>query len=72
MNMVWHNYVTLDRKVVAKTVQLIDVFISDLSVSCQFDMRTVALRGANVLTPVPTTRERIHFISFVRIVRNMA
>ena len=45
MNMVWHNYVTLDRKVVVKIVQLIDVFISDLSVFCQFYLRTVENAG---------------------------
>ena len=43
MNMVWHNYVTLDRKVVVKIVQLIDVFIRDLSVCCQFDLWTVGV-----------------------------
>ena len=65
MNMVWHNYVTLDRKVVVKIVQLIDVFISDLSVCCQFDCGPSR-------TPIPTIRERIQRRSFVHIVRNTA
>ena len=34
MNMVWHNYVTLDRQILVKNVQLMDVFFCDLSVFC--------------------------------------
>ena len=45
MNMIWHNHVTLNRQIIVKVVQLIDVFICDLSVFCQFDLRTVEDAG---------------------------
>ena len=45
MNMVWHDYVALNGQVIVKVVQLIDILIRNLSVFCQFDLRTVWGRG---------------------------
>ena len=45
VDMIGHNHVTLNRQVIVKVVQLTDVFISDLSVFCQFDLRTVGDAG---------------------------
>ena len=70
MDMIWHNHITLNGQIIVKVAQLVDVFIRDLSVFCQFDLRTVGslLQGRTV----PTMRERTQRLSFVHMVRNTA
>ena len=45
MDMIWHNHITLNGQIIVKVAQLVDVFIRDLSVFCQFDLRTVEDAG---------------------------
>ena len=61
MNMIWHNHVTLNRQVIVKVVQLIDVFICDLSVFCQLDLRTVEDAG-----PYNTRKDALPFFRAYR------
>ena len=70
MNMIWHDHVTLNRQVIVKVVQLIDVFICDLSVFCQFDLRTVEDAGPynareDTLSLFRTYREKHGLVSII-------
>ena len=45
VDMIGHDHITFNGQIIVKVAQLTDVFISDLSVFCQFDLRTVEDAG---------------------------